>query len=145
MIALDTNVLVRYLTQDDPVQAPVATRLIESRCSADSPGWVSSTVLCELVWVLGGAYRYEREAIVSILEHMLRSADLQIEHEDIAWAALHAFRSGPADFADYVVLFGGRAAGAKPLFTFDELLAQHPGARLVDDGSERGPGDTDAG
>ena len=63
MIGLDTNVLARYIMQDDPAQSEAASELIESRCSADEPGLVSSVVLCELVWVLGRGYRVGRPAL----------------------------------------------------------------------------------
>ena len=149
MIGLDTNVLVRYITQDDRVQSAVATRLIESRCNAESPGWIALAALCELVWVLQYSYAYEKAAIVSVLDHLLQSAELRIEQEDEAWAALAGYCKGTADFADYVILFRCRDAGATPIVTFDKRLARHSGAILATDAID-GPSndprtDADAG
>lgn len=67
MIGLDTNVLVRYIVQDDPEQAEAAERLIESRCTTQSPGFVAIPVLVELVWVVAAAYRYERPVVASVI------------------------------------------------------------------------------
>jgi len=131
MIALDTNILVRYITQDDPVQSADATRVIESRCSPDFPGWVSLVVLCELVWVLARAYRYEKALILDVIDRLLSVADLRVDQDDVARAAVMAWRTGPADFADYVILFAGRDAGAENLVTLDRRLARHPDATLA--------------
>ncbi len=123
MIALDTNVLVRYIVQDDPVQAAAATRLIESECSADEPGLVSSVTLCELVWVLARGYRTARARIVAVLRAILSAEELQAEDPDRAWRALGCFESGGADFADYLVGAGNRDRGAKTTYTFDARAA----------------------
>ena len=144
MIDLDTHVLVRYLTQDDAVQSAVATRLIESRCNADSPGWVTLAVLSELVWVLQRAYTYEKSLIVSVLDQILRSSDLRIEEEDIAWAALRGYRNGSADFADDVIRVGWQNAEAIPLVAYDVRLARHSGSILVENAVDGLPNGTKA-
>ncbi len=120
MIALDTNVLVRYIVQDDPGQAKAATRLIESECSADQPGLVSSVTLCELVWVLGRGYRTPKERIVAVLRAVLSAEELQAENPDLAWRALGLFEAGPGDFADYLVGASNRTHGATTTYTFDK-------------------------
>lgn len=125
MIGLDTNVLVRYLTQDDPEQASRAGRLIESRCTKEDPGYVSLVVLCELAWVLRGAYAYEKHLVIKVLEHILASSELRVEAEHIARSALAAFRRDLADFADYIVIFSNHSAGCKATFSFDQKLARH--------------------
>lgn len=101
MIGLDTNVLVRYVTQDDPAQAEQATRLIETRCATANPGRVAHIVLCELVWVLTRAYGYSKAQVVSVLEQILVTAELAVEDEGLAFQALDAYRTGGADFSDY--------------------------------------------
>lgn len=126
MIGLDTNVLVRYLTQDHPEQASRTNQLLETRCSRDTPCRISLIVLCELVWVLSGAYGYEKSQIVRVLEGILSSSELWVEDEDVARSALAAFQSGPADFADYVIACGNHAAGCEATYSFDRKLAQHP-------------------
>ena len=84
MIGLDTNVLARYIVQDDPGPAEAAARLIEGRCTARSPGYVSVPVLVELVWVLSGAYRYERAVVVSVIRQLLRTVEFMVEDRDTA-------------------------------------------------------------
>ena len=124
MIGLDTNVLVRYLTQDHQEQASKATRLIEMHCTREEPGFISLVVLCELVWVLRGAYGYEKKLVVEVLEQIVSTRDLRIEAEQIARSALSAYRSGPADFADYVIVFSNRAQGCEATHSFDQTLAK---------------------
>jgi len=125
MIGLDTNVLVRYLTQDDPEQSARASHLIETRCTRHEPGRISLVVLCELTWVLEGAYEYGKKLVVQVLEHILASRELSVENEDIARSALAAFRRGRADFADYVIVFSNRSAGCETTYSFDSDLVRH--------------------
>lgn len=127
MIGFDTNVLVRYLTQDDPGQSARANRLLETRCTRETPGWIALVVLCELVWVLRGAYRYEKSRVIEVLERIMATAELDIENEDVARQALSAYREGKADFADYVILCGARVAGCEAVYSFDRRLAAHNG------------------
>ena len=124
MIGLDTNVLIRYLTQDDPEQASRAGRVIEG-CTKDAPGLVSLVVLCELVWVLRGAYGYEKRLVVEVLELILAIGVLQVEAEPVARSSLAAYRRGPADFADYVIIFSNAASGCAWTYSFDLHLARH--------------------
>lgn len=130
MIGLDTNVLVRYITQDDPEQAAQATRLIETSCTPAAPGRVAQIVLCELVWVLRRAYGYSKPQVVEVLDQILVTAELDIENEGLAFQALDAYREGPADFSDYLVVLSNRAAGCETTCSFDARLCAHPAARL---------------
>ena len=128
MIGLDTNVLVRYLTQDDPDQAATANRVILEQCTPETPCRVSLIVLCELVWVLRSAYGHERATIATTLEGILTAAELEVEQEDVAWQAWRTYRDGSAEFADYCILFANREAGCNLTFTFDRKLREHPEA-----------------
>jgi predicted nucleic-acid-binding protein len=128
MIGLDTNVLVRYLTQDDPEQSLRANRLIESCCTRKEPGRISLIVLCELVWVLRGAYGYQKSLVTNALEQILFSRELEVENAPIAASALSAYRKGSADFADYVIVFCNRSSGCELTYSFDKKLGKH---RLV--------------
>jgi len=118
MIGLDTNVLVRYLTHDDPTQTAAATRMMSS-LSFDSPGFLSLIVIAELVWVLAISYRYQKKEIEQVLENLLRTRELVIERADLVSQALRMFRGGRADFADCLIERSGRAAGCKHTLTFD--------------------------
>ncbi|HTA48571.1 MAG TPA: type II toxin-antitoxin system VapC family toxin [Verrucomicrobiae bacterium] len=130
MIGLDTNVLVRYLTHDEPKQTAAAMRVMNS-LSFESPGFLSLIVISELVWVLGISYRYQKKEIEQVLENLLRSKELVIERADIVSQASRAFRAGRADFADYLIERCGHAAECQFTLTFDQEAAQVPGMRLL--------------
>lgn len=129
MIGLDTNILVRYLTQDDPEQSQRANRLIESRCTRKDPGQISIVVLCELAWVLRDAYGYQKFLVISALEHILFTRELQVENSHIAASALSAYKKGPADFADYVIVLSNKSAGCELTYSFDKALLKHQWVR----------------
>jgi predicted nucleic-acid-binding protein len=130
MIGLDTNVLVRYLTQDHPEQASQASQLIEKHCTIDDPGFISLVVLCELVWVLRGAYEYKKQLVVKVLDQIMTIKELIVEAEQTVRYALAAYRNGPADFADYVIIFSNRAQGCETTYSFDKRLTKNDYVRL---------------
>ena len=131
MIGLDTNVLVRYIVQDDAIQGTQAARFIESQCSVEQPGWIDSITLCELVWVLESAYGYSRGVVADILRQILSTAELSVESTDQAWAALRAYDSGGADFADYLMGIRNRAQNCDSTCTLDKRAARSPWHRLI--------------
>lgn len=124
MIGLDTNVLLRYIVRDDAAQAQAASRLIETRCSREQPGHVSHVVLAELAWVLGRGYGYAKAEVVKVLAAILSSAELKVQEAALAWAALRAFQSGQADFADYLIGAVNADCDCEMTFTFDKRTAQ---------------------
>ncbi|MEZ5614389.1 MAG: type II toxin-antitoxin system VapC family toxin [Rhodocyclaceae bacterium] len=124
MIGLDTNVLLRYIVRDDAAQAKAAGRLIEARCSKDAPGHVSHIVLAELAWVLGRGYGYAKAEVVKVMEAILSSAELKVQESAPAWAALRAFQSGQADFADYLIGAVNESCGCETTCTFDKRAAK---------------------
>lgn len=131
MIGLDTNVLVRYVTQDDPVQSPKASELIES-LTPFAPGFVSLVCVVELVWVLQSCYQSAKGDVVTVLETLLRTRELTIEHAEIIWKALRRFTASKADFADCLIERCGHAAGCEYTATFDLNAAKTVGMqRLV--------------
>lgn len=131
MIALDTNVLVRFLVQDDPDQARVAVEVIDQLSDA-VPGFVSREVLVELVWVLERAYRLGRPEIAGALDGLLASTELTIEGADEVGPALERYRNDGFGFADLMIAAAARRAGASELVTFDRKAARLPGVRLLD-------------
>lgn len=131
MIALDTNVLVRYIVQDDAVQSGKATRLIESRCTRETPGLIDVVVLCELVWVLESAYGYGRDIVAGVIRQVLGTAELTVADADHAWAALRAYENNPGDFADYLIAVRNRVAGSEATFTFDKKAAANASGLFV--------------
>ena len=130
MIGLDTNVLVRYIMQDDPKQSPKATALLES-LSAERPGFVSLVSLTELYWVLTSCYELSREQVVQVLDVLLRSHQIMVERADQALRALRTFEQGKADFPDCLIERLGSAAGCEHTLTFDVAAAKHAGMVLI--------------
>jgi predicted nucleic-acid-binding protein len=131
MIGLDTNVLVRYIAQDDSKQSPKASRLIESLTS-DSPGYVSVVSLVELVWVLSGCYALTKDEICEVLEALLRTKEVIVQNAAIVWKAVRLFKSGKADFADCLIELSAKEAGCGYTATFDRDAAKHCGMKLID-------------
>ena len=132
MIALDTNVLVRFLVQDDPLQAQLATKVIE-QLTDGAQGFVSREVLIELVWVLERAYRIGRAEIAVALDGLLSATELNIEGSDEFAPALELYRNDGFGFADLMIAAAARRAGANELVTFDRKAARLPGVRLLSD------------
>lgn len=132
MIGLDTNVLVRYITQDDAKQAARAARLVEGHCTIESPGWVNLVVVCELVWVLEGAYGYSRDTVARVLRQILGTAELLVESPQLVWTALRAYEKSGADFADYLIGASNSDAGCVATFTFDKRAAKSIWHQLVE-------------
>ena len=130
MIGLDTNVLVRYVTQDDPKQSPLATNLIES-LTANSPGYITVVSTVELVWVLSSCYGSTKGEICEVLESLLRTKELVVAHADTVWKALRVFRSGKADFADCLIERSANEAGCTHTATFDVGAAKNSGMQLI--------------
>lgn len=124
MIGLDTNVLVRYLVQDDPGQSRKATQVIARRCTRDDPGLINRIVLCELVWVLESAYGYSKETIVAVLEKLLRTSQLKIEDTQSAWTSFRMYQKGKADFADCLMGATNRLGGCNETVTFDRAASK---------------------
>jgi predicted nucleic-acid-binding protein len=124
LIGLDTNVLVRYLVQDDARQAVDAAKLLARHCSKEEPGRISLVVLCELAWVLSRAYRFSAPQIAGTIEKLLQTAELEIEDADTAWAALRLYRLESADYADAVIGLRNRQAGCEVTATFDVAAAK---------------------
>jgi len=118
MIGLDTNVLVRYVAQDDPPQATAASRLIEG-LTAESPGFISTVALVETVWVLTRAYDTPKSMIEQIIEGFLRSRELVIESAETHYLALAAFHATSVDYADAVIAVAGQRRGCEATVTFD--------------------------
>ena len=130
MIGLNTNVVVRYVTQDDAAQAAAAAGVIDS-LSQDSPGFLSLIVLAELVSVLEVSYRFKKNEIEQVLDTLLRSKELVIEQAEIVWQALRKFRGSPADFVDCLIERCGHAAECRYTVTFDQKAASAAGMKLL--------------
>ncbi|MEO6696616.1 MAG: type II toxin-antitoxin system VapC family toxin [Gammaproteobacteria bacterium] len=126
MKGVDTNVLVRYLVADDEAQAAKAKRYIKSATI-----YVNCIVLCEAVWVLESAYGYGKEAIVTMLERLLSTHEIEVEDADIAQAALHDYRQSSAGFTDCFIGRRNVAHGCAETGSFDKRAKDIVGFTLL--------------
>ena len=131
MIALDTNVLVRYLVQDDPVQAKLATRFIEINCTDDEPCYIGQIVLCELAWVLESNYGQDRKQIARVIEELLQVGQLDVQQPEVVWRALSDYKSSNADFPDHLLTRVNQSAGCTYTITFDKKAGKQPTFQLL--------------
>lgn len=129
MIGLDTNVVIRYVAQDDAVQAGIATRTFDNLTESDQ-GYVSTVVLVEIDWVLRRAYKVERASAAAVLQGLLESSEINLERPDAVRRALNRVASG-ADFADALIAELGITAGCDYTATLDQAAARLAGMRLL--------------
>ena len=133
MTALDANVIVRFLVNDDAEQAEAARALLEGM-TADRPGFICREVAIEVVWVLERFYRFTRTQIADVLFELIATDSLVVEAaDDIARAAVVYRGQAGVGFADLMILLAAARAGALPLYTFDHKLARMEGTALVED------------
>lgn len=127
MIGLDTNILVRYLAQDDPEQSLQASEIIERRLSEADPGFISIVAMVETVWVLDRAYGLSGRDIAAAVERMLQADALAIESEQEVFTAMTALKEGHGSFADALIAALGAKAGCSATLTFDRKALRLPG------------------
>lgn len=131
MIGLDTNVLVRYIMQDDPGQSLKATQIVESLEGAGS-GYVTLVSVVELVWVLSTSFELSRAQVAQALDAIIRTKQFKIENADQVIRALRVFKIGKSDFADCLIERSANSAGCDKTLTFDVNASKHAGMELID-------------
>ena len=130
MIGLDTNILVRYIAQDDAIQTPKATALIEG-LSDTEPGFISLVAIVELVWVMQGCYAATKAETVAVLDRLLRVRTLCVENADVVMNALRGYSQSNADFADCLIERSAHRANCARTMTFDGKAAKTAGMHLL--------------
>ncbi len=130
MRGIDTNILVRFLVQDDPEQSRTATDLLTRFCTDENPGFVDQVVLCELVWVLEGFYGYTREQVSLALSGIIRATNLSIEEREEVREALNQYNAG-ADFPDVLIGLVNLRRGCEHTLTFDRKAGRLRGFRRL--------------
>ncbi len=130
MIGLDTNVLVRYIMQDDPKQSPKATKIVESLDGMTS-AYITLVSIVELVWVLGASYHLTRAQVAQALDGIMRTKQFKIESADQVIRALRVFKAGRSDFADCLIERSADSAGCEKTITFDVNASKHAGMTLI--------------
>ena len=130
MTGLDTNVLLRFFLQDDPLQSPMADRIIGS-LTLKEPGWVGAAAILELVWVISSQNRIGRTGIATILGQLLTRDEIVIEQADVVQNALQLYRKGNTEFSDCLIASSAKAAGCSRTVTFDRKAARDAGMQLI--------------
>jgi predicted nucleic-acid-binding protein len=130
MIGLDTNVIVRYIMQDDPKQSPKATKVVES-LTPQEPGFVSIVSIVELYWVLTSCYNLSRQEAGQALNALLRIKEIVVENAEQVLKALRVFDHGKADFPDCLIERSCATAGCEKTVTFDAGAAKNAGMVLL--------------
>ena len=120
MIGLDTNVVIRYLTQDDPKQSAIANRIIEQELTEKNQGYITLISLIEIAWVLESCYEQTKDDLINVLGLLLTIKQISIEKTDLVYLALKRFRTGTADFSDALITLVSEDAGCKRIISFDK-------------------------
>jgi len=131
MAALDTNVLLRFLLQDDAAQSAIATRLIRQALDAGETLYVPVSVALELEWVLRSRFKLDKAAVAQIFSGLLQTVELHFEATAAVEWALCEYERSAADFSDCIHAALAWSAGEQPLWTFDKAAARVDGARLL--------------
>lgn len=129
--ALDTNVLVRLIVQDDESQALIVSRLLEQHTRRSESLWVAVTVMLELEWVLRSRYKFSKADVIRALSSLLTTIELIFESEAALEQALASYEEGGADFGEYLHLSLAQKASALPFWTFDAKASRTAGAKLL--------------
>lgn len=132
MIGLDTNVLVRFFTEDDPAQL-LTVRAFMAQLTVEEPGWVSLITLIELLWVMANKFGQNQNKIAFIVEHLLNSRYIVVQLASEVAEAVQLFKQGKADFADCLIASLAKAEGCKKTVTFDRIAARDAGMTLLGD------------
>ena len=131
MIALDTNVLVRYVVMDDPVQRKKTFRLLKMAFSQNEKVFIRLVVLCEMIWVLERSYKVERQDIEGVLATLLENSRYEIQEATVAKAAFKNWLARKGDFTDLLIGRLAEGVGCLTTYTFDRKLARSPGFSLL--------------
>jgi predicted nucleic-acid-binding protein len=119
MIGLDTNIVVRYIVQDDPVQSGRATRAIEAWVGEGKTLWICQITLCEVFWVLERCYKLPRSELIAVLSALLSTKQILVEHDAVAWQALADYEKSSVGFADCLIGRQNIAKGCSSTYSFD--------------------------
>lgn len=129
MIGIDTDVLVRYLTQDDSAKARIANRAIEA-LTVEQPGYVSIVALAETEWELRNIYGFHAKEVTQVLRELVTADEIVVENPAVVGRAVDAAAAG-AELADALIAETARQAGCEHTVTFDRRAAKAAGMQLL--------------
>lgn len=125
MIGVDTNILVRFVLDDDPIWSPAAAKFINETLNSENIGFINIITLAEFAWTLRKEAHFNRERLALVIESFLQSDKIALGNADVVERALNRYRSGNAGFADYLIAELNIASGAAPTMTIDKRAARN--------------------
>jgi predicted nucleic-acid-binding protein len=126
MIGIDTNILVRYLTNDDIEQSLAVANLLEHYSSSESSIYINNVVLCEVIWVLESGYKYPKDQISNALKLVLQTPEFAFDNHALVVKALYEYeQSNGADFSDILISFTNKNNGCETTYSFDKKAIKH--------------------
>jgi len=131
MIGLDTNVVLRYMLQDDPGQTPRVNRIVDRVLSTENPGFISLVTVLEIVWVLGSLLKQTPAEIATHLENLLAADSLEVQNEQQVFEATFALKRGVGEFEDALIGALNAWAGCPHTLTFDKKALRMPHFQLI--------------
>ena len=120
MIAIDTNILVRYLTQDDIEQAQVVEQIFNTYATSSNSIFINNIVICELIWVLERGYKYNKEVIAHAIKQILSTKEFAFENQELLWLTLNQYSLNKLDFSDALIGELNKNFGCAKTLTFDQ-------------------------
>lgn len=133
MIAVDTNILVRYITNDNQEQAILATELLEKYTGKEKSIFINNIVLCELVWVLDRGYKYKKTEIVKTLKLLLSSIEFEFENHELSFLAVFKYETSEADFSDILIGIINSNLGCHTTYSFDQKACKTKDFELLNE------------
>jgi predicted nucleic-acid-binding protein len=131
MVGLDTNVILRYLLQDDPKQTTLANHIVDKVLSDRNPGFISLVTVLEMVWVLRSLLKQTATEIATHLEHLLAAESLEVQNGQQVFEAAFALKRGTGEFEDALVGALNAWAGCSHTLTFDKRALRMPYFQLI--------------
>ncbi|NDB83369.1 MAG: PIN domain-containing protein [Alphaproteobacteria bacterium] len=132
MIGLDTNILVRYFTQDNEVQAQIVENIIENYGNSPNSLFINNIVMCELVLVLEKGYKYSKEQVALVINQMLSTEEFAFEKQELLWLALNEYVQNKSDYSDTLIGLINKSSDCLKTITFDEDAAKGSNFKLAE-------------
>lgn len=132
MIGLDTNILVRYFTQDNEVQAQIVENIIENYGNSPNSLFINNIVMCELVLVLEKGYKYSKEQVALVINQMLSTEEFAFEKQELLWLALNEYVQNKSDYSDALIGLINKSSNYPTTITFDEDAAKGSNFKLAE-------------
>jgi predicted nucleic-acid-binding protein len=132
MIGIDTNILVRYFTQDNLEQAQIVEQIIDNYATSPNSLFINNIVMCELIWVLESGYKYSKEAISAVIKQMLSTEEFAFENQELLWLALNQYNQNKLDFSDALIGAINKDFGCSETLTFDQTAIRANNFKLAE-------------